>query len=411
MAQSELWPILAGLHTMLLRLAGRIPDAALTRFRNLLAEVELAPLAEQVASFVIQHQVALPAEEIALLTRVTRVFDIGALRDPAEKYARILVSETVPEPAYTFRPVLPSVLAVANDRIPAQLDLTRPLPPELADLQHKLTDMPAQYAAVTLQVEGALAVWTAWRFAGTAESATRVVVAVVPPGAEAWQLAGETIRELEKWNAPATQVEVYWADQPVLPYQRAARDGSALIWAADPADAQARTAAAAAKAAAPEPPVDEGLRALNLARAKAEWLDYEGLHAMFDWSLTMARRFALLLPQAIRAPGGVEKTHELREAYEAAQRDPKVVDRHLKQIVAVLGHTTKIERASESARAMWLERFALHPLPTNTPGIEELHELRRRVEALTDIYEVTARDGTVMPFAWAPDTHKLVAAY
>jgi hypothetical protein len=409
MADSPMRPIYAGLHTMLLRMAGRVPDAVLSRLRIRLVEVELAPLAEYAVNFAIQYQVALPAEDIALLARVTRLFDVG--REPVEKYAQIPVSDTVPEPAYTFRPAAPSVLAVANARIPAQLDLTHPLPPELADLQFKLTDMPALYAANTMNVGGALAVWSAWRFAGTAESATRVVVAVVPPGVEAWQLAGDALRELAEKRPDTTQVEVYWADQPVLPYQRAARDGGALIWAADPADAQTRTAAAAARAAAPEPPQDEGLRALNLARAKAEWEDYEGIHAMFDWPLSLGRRYGMLLPQVIRAPQAESKTRELRESYEAAARDPKVVDRHLKQIVAVLGRATKIERASESNRETWLQRFALYPMPENmVAGIEELDELRRRFEALTDIYEVTG-GGRVTPFAWAPDTRKLVAAF
>src|SRR5258706_2570196 len=66
----ELWPVMSGLHRMLLHLAGRMPDDWMTHLRRMVGEYELGYLPDTVSGGVATLAVALPAGDIELLRRL-----------------------------------------------------------------------------------------------------------------------------------------------------------------------------------------------------------------------------------------------------------------------------------------------------------------------------------------------------
>src|SRR5690606_27046401 len=154
--------IYPGLHRMLLRLAGRVPDELITHARALLGGGELVQLPDVVSASAVELGVPLTAAEVGLLREVLDVLD--AVGPEPVGLAQVTIAEETPAPDYAFLPAPPQVRKTAGARIPATLDLAAGPPPELADLADDLTDLTDDIAMDTLSRHGDVAaVWRAWR--------------------------------------------------------------------------------------------------------------------------------------------------------------------------------------------------------------------------------------------------------
>jgi hypothetical protein len=236
--------LFADVHRMLLRLAGRLPDEALTRLRELLGNGDLRYLPDTVSVATVEFGIPVTPADKELLARVLTALDVPG--GEPQLFAEVPVSaEPPPAGPFRFAPAPPPVLAEAGERIPPRLDLTggdpedlTDLPRELAhlaDLAGRLTDPSDEGVVVTLMAEeGIVGVWRTWRSGPDPASAARpVYLAEVAPGAAAWDLAYEAQRSLADDGDPAPQVEVYWTGDPLPSYHRAALTGAALLWAPD----------------------------------------------------------------------------------------------------------------------------------------------------------------------------------
>jgi hypothetical protein len=235
------WRLFGGLHRLLLRLAGRVPDDLLTHCRTLLGTVDVDYLPDTLAGTLAQLGVPLRADDIALLREASAQF--GSPGAPTGIDA-VPLAEEVPATGHRFFPAPPGVLATAGARIPPALDLTggdpedfTVLPPHLAhlsDLAYDLTDaVDARMADFVAVRDATVAVGRAWRFdpSGRAAEPRRVFLIEVDPGVWAWTLTDEAQRELVRKGEPDPQVEVFWTGDDLPPYHLAARAGSARLWA------------------------------------------------------------------------------------------------------------------------------------------------------------------------------------
>jgi hypothetical protein len=239
------WRFFAGLHRLLLRVAGRMPDEWVTSMRRKLAGGEAFEVPDYVIGGVADRGLSLTVGEVALVREMTRaVFG----RDPVwmEEGQDVAVSGETPGTDHRFFPVPAEVLATDAARIPATLDFTGgagvpllDLPPALShldDLALRLTDATDRSLPTAAGFEpGALSVARAWRFpaGGPPEDGVRVVLVEVDEGTPAWNLAGDLQRELELAGEVDPQVEVFWTGMELPPYHRAALDGAAVLWVAD----------------------------------------------------------------------------------------------------------------------------------------------------------------------------------
>jgi hypothetical protein len=239
------WRVFGGLHRLLLRLAGRVPDEWLTHTRRLLCEGDTIYLPDTVTGGVAQLGVPLMATEVELLHYV-----MEALGSPGEELAaveHVSISDVTPATDHRFYPAPPVILASVGTRMPASLDLTggdsddlRDLPddlPDHADLSGELTDQTDQLVVDALaETAGVVGVWRAWRFGpgGPPKDGRPVYLVEVDPGVRAWDVAHDAQGELAGEGEESPQVEVYWTGDDLTPYHRAARAGSALLWARKP---------------------------------------------------------------------------------------------------------------------------------------------------------------------------------
>lgn len=235
------WRFFSGMHRLLLRVAGRVPDEWLALMRRKLAGGDLVELPDYVAGGVAELGVPLAVGEVALLREMARtVFD----RDPL-RVDEVAISAEVPGTDHRFFPVPADVLATDAARIPPRLDFTGgpgddlwDLPPALGDLDDlamRLTDSEDQWPVTVLPMgEDALSVSRAWRFPadGPLSAGVRVLLVEVMEFAPAWDVAGRLQDGLERRGTVDPQVEVFWAGEDLPPYHRAALAGSALLWRA-----------------------------------------------------------------------------------------------------------------------------------------------------------------------------------
>ncbi|GAA2911446.1 hypothetical protein Acy02nite_89770 [Actinoplanes cyaneus] len=234
----QAWRFFSGLHRVLLRLAGQIPDELLTGLRSELGEGNIAEVPHMVSATALELGVSLTTEDFSLLREVTLAVQ-GTDPWGAEL---VTVTEQLPAPDFRFFPVTADVLATDATRIPRTLDLTdRPgntlldLPAHLGhldDLVLRLTDScdSTQHNAARLE-EDVVSTARAWRFpaAGPIVGGTRVVLVEVSEYAPAWAIAETIRRDLSRTEC---QVEVYWTDEVLPPYHQAALAGAALFWCA-----------------------------------------------------------------------------------------------------------------------------------------------------------------------------------
>lgn len=229
---ADTWQLYSGLHRLLLRLAGQVPDELETHARTMLGTSDLAYLPDTVAGSAAELGVSLTAPEADLLRRTLRVLDVG--EDEPAGLGEISISPTTPPTGYRFAPVSPRVLTLAAARIRPGLDLTRGAPADLADLAEELRDLPDDLVVDALtEHDGVVAIWRGWRFTPdwSADSARRVYLAEVGARVPAWELTYEAQEELGAVDEESPQVEVYWAGDELSPYHQAARANAALLWA------------------------------------------------------------------------------------------------------------------------------------------------------------------------------------
>ncbi|MEU1751845.1 hypothetical protein ABZ436_04160 [Micromonospora matsumotoense] len=244
--------LFADVHRMLLRLAGRMPDEMVSRFRELLGNGDLRYLPDAVSVATVELAVPLIPADRELLARILVVLDVPG--GEPQLYSEVPVSADPPSPvAFRFLPASPDVVAEAGGRLPPRLDLTggdpddlTDLPPELShlrDLADRLTDSSDDGVVVTLTTEpGVRSIWRTWRTGPAPDAVVRRVYLVeAAPGAPAWDLAYEGQGSLADDGESAPQVEVYWPGDVLPSYHRAALDGAALLWRRPPPGAGAAT--------------------------------------------------------------------------------------------------------------------------------------------------------------------------
>jgi hypothetical protein len=241
----EEWPLFVSVHRMLLRLAGQLPDEWLSHTRALFGGGDLRDVPEAVSGALAETGVTLTAAEVELLRRV-----LVALGDPPSdspvRLDEVAVSEVTPATGHRFVPASPDLLAVAGERLPANLDLTGgaseslwDLPEDLAhleDLADDLTDVKDSGAAISLSYGGGtVGVWRAWRLGPDGGDgppvSRRVYLAEVDPGVPAWEVETEARRALRRDGEDFPQVEVYWTGDELAPYHRTALANAALLQA------------------------------------------------------------------------------------------------------------------------------------------------------------------------------------
>lgn len=168
------------LHTTLLRLGGRLPDATLARARLVLADT---------------GSVAVPDAE-------------GTVELP-----------------FTFRAARP-------DPADAEPQLPVPVPVDLTGRADRLSAADRAAVAAVRQIPAAAALWRSWR---TAPDWAAPVIAPVPVfvceanGPQA-QTAATVMRALTAAGVTDPLVEVYRSGDDLPPYQSAARGSGALLW-------------------------------------------------------------------------------------------------------------------------------------------------------------------------------------
>ncbi|MFI6501723.1 hypothetical protein [Nonomuraea typhae] len=196
----EAWRVYGGLHRMLVRLAGQVPDDLLAHARSLLGSGEFDALPDIVTAAAAELGVSLTEGEMRLLRDI-----VTALGDdqPPTGADQVTVAEATPRTGHVFTP----------------------RPPGL-DEDGDLTD-DLVVDALSLH-DGLVVVRRAWR-SGVGRG-RRVYLAEVDPGVRAWDLAAEGQAELAAMDDDAPQMEVFWTGDDLPPYHRAALAGSAVLW-------------------------------------------------------------------------------------------------------------------------------------------------------------------------------------
>ncbi|QUQ69735.1 hypothetical protein JJ691_74960 [Kutzneria sp. CA-103260] len=179
-------------HELLLRLAGRLSDDQLWRFRDWLASGAMPVLGRALPRALLHDRVGLTADEHVLLR------GIGA--DPALT-SSVLGIGTAPEPAYTFT-AEPAHEIASGDQVGVVLGAT---------LRGR---------------EGLGEVRCAWRHAPDGRTHRVVLVTAI---ADQHRLAGELQRMLRALGEHEPCVEVLAPDFELPPYHRLALDVSELL--------------------------------------------------------------------------------------------------------------------------------------------------------------------------------------
>ncbi|MDG4831664.1 hypothetical protein O7627_20495 [Solwaraspora sp. WMMD1047] len=236
------WRVWSGLHRLLFRFAGRVPDEWLTHARGMLGSGDLNYLPDTISGSLLELDLPLrPAE--AQLLRDTLVL-LGVDGDEPAGLARVRISdEPTPATGHRFHPAPPAVLAEAGARIPPSLDLTGGDPDDLAELPADLAHLDDLALDLTDQTDdralgnatgqdGTISLWRAWRFGpqGPPVGGRRVYLIEVTPGTPAWDITHELQRELIWKGEESPQVEVFWTGDELTPYHRAALAGAARLW-------------------------------------------------------------------------------------------------------------------------------------------------------------------------------------
>jgi hypothetical protein len=207
-----------GLHELLLRLAGQVPDEALTLGRELLDRGDLKRLARTVTAGILERNVALADEDRDLLVKLLKSTGLdSAVLDDVDYLAE--------EPIrYTFTPDLDESLA-ADAEGGSGADPDDDGPDEAA----------VEYVTSLDSVRG---LWRAWRSRSDGfpwPQARRVYVLEVDAGTNPIEVAAHLQRRLIDAGDFEPQVETYLTGTEVPLYQRLARASAELIWSRETA--------------------------------------------------------------------------------------------------------------------------------------------------------------------------------
>ncbi|KAA2262246.1 hypothetical protein F0L68_13235 [Solihabitans fulvus] len=188
----------AAAHELLLRLAGRLPDAQLWRFRDWLAGGALVVLARAVPRALLHDRIAVTAAEHRLLADafLPHGGDLGQV-------SSVPGLDELADPDYTFTPESP-------DRVP-------------------MGDSATVVLGATLRGrQGVGEVRSCWRLGGSGVREARRIV-LVGAAEEPSRLAGELQRVLRALGEHEPCVEVVPPGIDLPPYHRAALAASELV--------------------------------------------------------------------------------------------------------------------------------------------------------------------------------------
>lgn len=230
MTDIEVTTLTDACHSMLLRLAGRVPDGLLSQSRAWLAALEPERMAGAVASHAVAAHVPLAAEDAGLLGWILT----GAGMDVAVA-ARVPV-QTGTDPAegivaHVFTPAAPEVMAARGGEFGPCLDLAAD------ELDTDLTDgLDRAAVGAAAGVSGAVALWRAWRAPSDGSPwppPRRVFLLAVNARAEPFEAAASLQHVLAAHGELDPQVEAFALDEDLPAYQRSGRARSALLWTSD----------------------------------------------------------------------------------------------------------------------------------------------------------------------------------
>ncbi|MEY9862970.1 hypothetical protein ABH935_008618 [Catenulispora sp. GAS73] len=253
-------------HSLLLRLAGRVPDGLLCQSRTWLAALEPEAMASALASHAAAARLTLAAEDVGLLGWILT----GAGMDAAV-LARVPVESGTDRAdgivAHVFAPAAPELMATRGGEFGPCLDLTAGSPGLLGsprslgspgdapaglsadapgdvpdDLSGDLSgdsagdvadDLDRAAAAAAARIAGATALWRAWRAPSDGSPwppPRRVFLLALNPEAEPFEATAALQGHLAALGETDPQVEAFAPDQDLPAYQRSARARSALLW-------------------------------------------------------------------------------------------------------------------------------------------------------------------------------------
>jgi hypothetical protein len=193
----------ADTHQMLLRLAGSLPDAALTRARTLLADGESRTLALELTADLLWQAIPLPEADEDLLAELLEVDGLDS--SPLD------------------------ALPPADEWAPPLYDFTVAFPGEPEDRTARdVLDRTAEDIARRPGVRG---LWRSWRTPISGDTPPRrVFVAEVDREEDPVFLAASLQYGLAAAGEAEPQVEVYVTGDRLPPYQELARSRGALLW-------------------------------------------------------------------------------------------------------------------------------------------------------------------------------------
>lgn len=223
----------AGLHALLLRLAGSLPDRMLAEARDALAAGRLLDVVQAVAFEAVSQPLQLDADEIAVLRE-------ELARDGGDSDLALALEELRgerPPAPWLFLSALPVTQDDAVSVVRPQ-DRTAEVP-DADDLADAPDAVDRALVAAASAVPGVRAVWRAWRMPPSARpwhDPLRVVVVSVDDTVGSLPALTVHLRQsmVAAGDADA-QVELCWAGLDAPYYQTLARSCGVLLWSVRPA--------------------------------------------------------------------------------------------------------------------------------------------------------------------------------
>jgi hypothetical protein len=204
------------LYSLLLRLAGRVPDDGLAVMRTCLADREESEVAFLLATAVRSGTLAFTDAEVALVRMFITMYHVGP--DMADRAPRI---DHLPPTPHRFAGVVPA----DGDGDTSPTDVPSDLPPEARD--------EADTAVVEAgdRVGGLVALWRVFRYSSDGV-AQRVYLGEAEPTADLLELTAEMQYALTEVGEVTPRVEVFPEGAELPPYHDAALAAATLVWAA-----------------------------------------------------------------------------------------------------------------------------------------------------------------------------------
>jgi hypothetical protein len=230
----DLWRAFADPHTLLLRLAGRVPDETMVSLRQHLGAGELPQLVGEIEAVAIGYQAQLPIDGLQMLPR--GLYEPGSWMPP--EHGLVLRPDGLPLPDYTFTQFPQQAMALAG---PHLLDLVELSGGQVetfsADVAYQLFggDFSDPIAHLLKPGDGVIGLWSVWRSGPEGQAPKLMHVAELDPRARAWDFTSHFQRSRAQDGAESPQIEAYWSGGELPEYQRRAQASGVLVWARDKA--------------------------------------------------------------------------------------------------------------------------------------------------------------------------------